>query len=108
DLAAFWAGWCARVSANRAVCPVTLRVAPELLPHLPEYFGPGVLAEVAPSDPGGWQTLTLHFEQLEEARMRLLALGRAVEVLEPLALRLSLVDFARQIVDFYAARAAAE
>ncbi len=102
DLAAFWQAWCARVSANRATYPVTLRVAPALRPHLPEYFGPGALAGAAPPDAAGWQTLTLHFEHLEEARMRLLALGRAVEVVEPLALRLSLVDFARQIVDFYA------
>ncbi|MGZ9223435.1 MAG: WCX domain-containing protein [Anaerolineales bacterium] len=35
------------------------------------------------------------------ARTRLLGLGRAVEVLEPEALRRSLVDFAEQIVGFY-------
>lgn len=104
DLATEWAKWCARVSANRADYPVTLRISPALLPHLPLHFGPGVieqLASAAPPDADGWQMLTLHFEYLEEARMRLLAFGRAVEVVEPLALRLSLVDMAQQIVAFY-------
>jgi hypothetical protein len=38
------------------------------------------------------------------ARDRLLGFGRAIEVLAPEPLRLSLVDFARQIVDLYAGR----
>jgi predicted DNA-binding transcriptional regulator YafY len=32
----------------------------------------------------------------------ILGFGRAAEVLEPEALRLSVIDFARQIVEFYA------
>ncbi len=39
---------------------------------------------------------------LEAARERILGFGRAVEVLEPQALRKSIVDFATQIVTFYA------
>jgi hypothetical protein len=35
------------------------------------------------------------------ARERILGLGRAIEVLAPEPLRLSVIDFARQIVDFY-------
>jgi hypothetical protein len=42
------------------------------------------------------------FESLEAARDSLLGLGRAVEVLDPIALRMSLVDFAKQIVAGYA------
>ena len=45
--------------------------------------------------------LTLPFESLENARDRILALGRSVEVLEPEALRASVIDFAEQIVKFY-------
>jgi predicted DNA-binding transcriptional regulator YafY len=52
-------------------------------------------------DEQGWRRLELKFESFEEARSQLLAYGRAVEVLEPQALRLSLVDFAQQIVNFY-------
>jgi predicted DNA-binding transcriptional regulator YafY len=45
--------------------------------------------------------VTLPFEGLVEARSRLLGYGRAVEVLQPEALRLSLSDFARQIATLY-------
>ena len=45
--------------------------------------------------------LDLPFESFVAARTRLLGLGRAVEVLEPEALRRSLIDFAAQVMDFY-------
>jgi predicted DNA-binding transcriptional regulator YafY len=46
--------------------------------------------------------MSLWFTSFEEARGRLLGYGRALEVVEPLALRLSVADYARQIVDVYA------
>jgi predicted DNA-binding transcriptional regulator YafY len=76
------------------------------MPWFPLYLDAQVkdTVEVAgPADPGGWVTLRLAFETFEDARTRLLGLGRAIEVLEPRALRESVVDFARQIVDFYGA-----
>jgi predicted DNA-binding transcriptional regulator YafY len=45
--------------------------------------------------------VSLQFERFEEARRRLLGYGRAVEVLEPDALRKSIKDYAWQIVDLY-------
>jgi predicted DNA-binding transcriptional regulator YafY len=104
DLVAFWEGWCARRREHRTSYPVTVRVAPALLPALPHYFGEGIrgrITRAGPPDREGWVTLVVPFEGLEAARARLLGLGRAVEVLAPDALRLSLVDFAQQIVDFY-------
>jgi hypothetical protein len=41
------------------------------------------------------------FETFWSARNIILSLGRAVEVLEPIALRRTVIDFARQIVDLY-------
>lgn len=38
---------------------------------------------------------------LNRARTRILGLGRAIEVLEPLSLRMSVIDFARQIDVLY-------
>jgi predicted DNA-binding transcriptional regulator YafY len=52
-------------------------------------------------DKNGWQTLTLTFESLEAARARILGYGGAVEVLEPLALRRSVMDFAAQTLSRY-------
>ena len=105
DLAAFWESWCARQEENRPSYPVTVRASPALIPLLPLYFGERIheaLVQAGPPDAEGWITLTLPFERLEAARERILGFGRAVEVLEPAALRQSVVDFARQIVAFYA------
>jgi len=105
DLAAFWKAWCAGREESRPSYPVTARVAPDLIPLLPLYFGDRIrdtIAQAGPPDAEGWITLTLPFERLEAARERILGFGRAVQVLEPEALRKSVIDFATQIVDFYA------
>jgi predicted DNA-binding transcriptional regulator YafY len=104
DLATFWKGWCADYEGSRPSYPVLARVSPGLAPYLPLVFGDPIreaTAQAGLPDAEGWLTLTLPFETFEAARMRILGLGRAVEVLEPLALRKSVVDFAAQIVDFY-------
>jgi predicted DNA-binding transcriptional regulator YafY len=104
DLAAFWKSWCAEFEENRPTFPVTARISPALLPHLPRIFGNRIqpaLARAASPDAEGWVTLVLPFETFEAARNQILTLGRAVEILAPEALRLSVVDYATQIVDFY-------
>jgi len=104
DLGKFWKGWCAEYEEGRIRYMVTARVAPDLVPQLPYYFGDrfqALIAQAAPPDAEGWITLTLPFESLEAARARMLGFGRAVEVLAPEALRKSMVDFAAQITDFY-------
>ena len=107
NLADFWAAWCADFEVSRPYFPVTARVAPELVPHLPGMFGESfrqVIARAAAPGEDGWLTLVLPFETFEAARSRILALGRAVEVLEPEALRCSVIDFARQTLSVYNAR----
>jgi predicted DNA-binding transcriptional regulator YafY len=99
DLAAFWRAWCLGYEQERESYPVLVRVSPRIRPLLRLYFGQVELPAPAAGDE--WQTITLRFESLEAARGKLLAAGRAVEVLEPEALRCSLVDFAQQIVEFY-------
>ncbi|NLX09152.1 MAG: YafY family transcriptional regulator [Chloroflexi bacterium] len=104
DLAAFWQAWSAEFEENRANYPVTVRAAPDLIALLPLYFGEAVRAQIVqagPPDAGGWLILTLPFDRLEPARDRILGFGRAIEVLAPEALRLSVIDYAQQIVAFY-------
>ncbi len=103
DLARFWENWCAEYEMNRPSYPVRVRVSPALLPHLPNAFGDraDLLTQASPPDDEGWVTLTLPFEDIHSARGHILGFGRAVEVLEPEALRKSVVDFAEQIVGFY-------
>jgi predicted DNA-binding transcriptional regulator YafY len=103
DLAAFWQTWCAEREQRDTAYPVTLRVAPNLVPALPMYFDSvrDKIGQTAP-DADGWITLELAFESLTAARDRLLSFGRGVEVIRPLALRKSIQDYAEQIVALYA------
>jgi predicted DNA-binding transcriptional regulator YafY len=107
NLASFWKKWTADYEESRPEFSVTARVAPNLLSDLTRYFGDRT-AKLAPFDQTraipdhqGWLTITLAFEDFQTARDRILGLGRAIEVLEPEALRLSVIDFATQIVQFY-------
>jgi predicted DNA-binding transcriptional regulator YafY len=103
-LEAFWQAWCRDYESLPPFC-ARVRVAPEALPMLGEYLGDrarGRLSQKSTPDPDGWVTLDLPFESFVTARTRLLGFGRAVQVLEPEALRRSLIDFAEQIVKFYA------
>jgi predicted DNA-binding transcriptional regulator YafY len=86
---------------------VLVRAAPELLTGLAAHFGEAVRDQIAQAVPDdqGWVGLRLNFEYFEEARTRLLGYGRALEVLAPHPLRLSLIDYASQITAFYQERA---
>jgi predicted DNA-binding transcriptional regulator YafY len=113
DLAVFWAAWRAEREGDRTRYAAAVRFSPELAPWLPQIFGSSIQAQIDAAacdeadgdetarDRAGWITLTLSFDSLETARSRLLALGAAVEVLAPLPLRLSLADYAAQVVALY-------
>jgi predicted DNA-binding transcriptional regulator YafY len=55
----------------------------------------------AVTDEQGRVQIDVVFESLEEARARCLSLGCAVEVLMPEALRMSIIDYADQILRVY-------
>jgi hypothetical protein len=103
DLEGSWKALCDQVEMNRSTYPVRLRVSPALLPYLLNYLGErsrGIPYQSEP-DAEGWVTLVLPFEYEWEARTFILGWGRAVEVLEPEVLRLSVMDYAEQILNFY-------
>ena len=104
DLVSFWNGWCAENEGTWPHYPVTVRISPALVAELSLHFGDGVrnqITEARLPDSQGWITLTLVFESLSSARGRILGCGGAIQVLEPEALRLSVADFALQIVTLY-------
>jgi predicted DNA-binding transcriptional regulator YafY len=103
DLAKFWQSWCDGVEQDRPRYEVTLRLAPHFVPMAPHYLGAEVRAAIdqATPDRQGRVKIAVTFESLEEARARCLSLGYAVEVLEPEALRVSIIDYAEQIRRVY-------
>ncbi len=104
DLVAFWEAWASRYERFLSTFTATVRVAEEFIPELPMYFGQSIhtkIVEAGPPDQDGWIRVELQFESFGAARARLLGFGRCVEVLEPEALRLSVLDFAEQIVSLY-------
>jgi predicted DNA-binding transcriptional regulator YafY len=104
NLAEFWQQWCADFENSRPRYEVQALVSPTLadrLPHILQNKQPDLLNMPPKLGKEGWRLMTLTFESFEVARTRLLGFGGAVEVLEPLALRYSLVDYAKQIVGKY-------
>jgi predicted DNA-binding transcriptional regulator YafY len=103
NLADFWEDWCAQIEAQPPFV-VRVRLSPQVLSDLRYTLGeryPLPNTKNISPDPDGWLTLELNFESIQAARTSLLGLGRAVEVMEPEALRKSVIDFAEQIVEFY-------
>ena len=103
DLSEFWEEWCEEYESQPPFI-AEVRISGQLIPML--RFLPGgryPISEVDLSnqDKDGWVKANLKFESFHAARTTLLGLGRAVEVLGPEALRKSLVDFAKQVVDLY-------
>jgi predicted DNA-binding transcriptional regulator YafY len=97
DLPAFWETWRQEFEASRPEYIVKVRASPTLAQILS-----GNRPQTLPNPPysqemTGWLEIDLSFENLEAARTQLLGYGGALEVLEPLALRHSLIDFASQI-----------
>lgn len=105
DLAGFWHAWCEEYEASRPHYTVIASVSPTLNKVLPKVLGrqPITFSSPPPEAQPGWQTVTLTFESFEDARSRILGLGSAIQVIEPLALRTSIMDFAEQTLKVYRA-----
>ena len=102
DLALFWQAWCVENQDTRARFEVTVRISVELRPYMTSVYGNALMVEETGADQkDGWTYWQLTFENFDEARGRILALGRAIEVVDPISLRLSVFDFAQQISEMY-------
>jgi predicted DNA-binding transcriptional regulator YafY len=103
DLINFWRKWVADYEANLQKYPVTLNIGPDLVPTLSFILGEGVrpLIEKDKPDADGWRILDYTFERVEEARMFVLWMGASAEVIAPEELRLSVLNFATEIIAHY-------
>lgn len=105
-LDAFWKKYCQRVEEHRSYYAVTVRLHRDTLPELERITEQH--ADLLQPEPGGLQTdetvdVRLRFISLLHARNRLMGFGGAIEVIQPKALRLSMADFAEQIIQKYRA-----
>lgn len=112
DLVAYWQKYCQAQNKNRPKYPVLATVDEALLPLLPWYLGNdlpfsivgGKKTEDSPGSSSGTYgrvNIVITFEFFEQALRALLAMGRAVEIIEPIALRVSIIDYAEQILSVY-------
>jgi predicted DNA-binding transcriptional regulator YafY len=104
DLGEFWTTWAATYEANRWYFPVTLRVMTEALPELERALGRHIRRASDSEQGSTFIDVEMAFDGFEHARAALLAYGGAVAVIGPDALRLSIADFARRIVETYEPR----
>lgn len=99
-----WMEWCREYEGRRPIFSVKVKVSPQLINKLRLYLGESGRYEVFETDShveSDWTVATVYYENFFRARESILSMGRAVEVLEPEALKLSVIDFAQQIVDHY-------
>jgi len=100
DLDVFWEQWCRENELNRPSYPVVVRILPGLAKDIDHFLGKR-LQYIGEPDQSGRVMLELNFEYHEQARNELLHFGGAIEVLSPTALRFSVKDFAKQILNVY-------
>jgi len=103
DLPAYWTAWCHDFEASLNQYPVRLRVAPETAQIMEQFWGGDVRhqIEAATPDQDGWRQITLNYDTIESARSSLIALGPAVEILDPPDLREAVIQLAASILSFY-------
>jgi len=104
DLSVYWKTWCVDYEKFMDMFTATVRVSPGFISELPRYFGSAIQTQIdqaKPTDKDGCTRLDLKFKSLEAARDRILGFGQGVEVLKPLALRISIKDYAEQILSLY-------
>ena len=99
DLAEYWKDWCAEHDSSLHRYKILVRVTSTLAQILADQR-PSTLM-TPPMQNNSWQELTLEYETFEEARRMVMSYGGAIEVLEPLALRRSVQDFAQQTLSLY-------
>jgi predicted DNA-binding transcriptional regulator YafY len=107
DLALWWAESTAAYERSAERVEVTLRVAPGREDVLLEVLGEATIAraeDVVADDPEGWRHIRVSLEWPRRARFRLLGLGSAAEVIEPLDLREAVVREARSVIERAEAR----
>lgn len=105
DLAAYWEQSAAQFVASLPSHEAVLRASPAAQPQLRHGGRFTRVEEVGPPGEDGWRRVRLRYETQEEGCEFALGFGPEVEVLEPLELRLRVIEQAQATARFYASRA---
>ncbi len=104
NLKQFWKDWCNQLVEQFSSFEVRLLVPLQLKTHIANLVKKGKVPifpyTIDFTDPK-WSEVILYFESFEEARNKLLIFGGAVKVIEPIALKYSLIDYAEQVLNAY-------
>jgi predicted DNA-binding transcriptional regulator YafY len=101
DLASFWQDWSSKSGVAVQAFEVQLLVTDWGLAYLQKGLVNVHVEFVDEGDQDGWRLANLRFPSFEDARRTILGMGGSVRVVSPDALRFSVRDFARQILDQY-------
>jgi predicted DNA-binding transcriptional regulator YafY len=103
DLAQYWQSWSHEFSATLPQYLVKVRVEQAAIPDVISILGQGVALRLEQADRENSSAayLSLTYDSLEHARSRLLAFGSLLEVIEPLELRETIIDYASRIISMY-------
>ncbi|HEY94230.1 MAG TPA: YafY family transcriptional regulator [Dehalococcoidia bacterium] len=104
NLGAFWTNWCEHQKGFHSSITVTVLLSPLLHRYLSYNFDRDLIQRIISRDKPegkGRVKANLLFDTFEEARTYLLGMGNSIEVLEPESLRLSIMDYAEQIIKLY-------
>ncbi|MCC7451061.1 MAG: YafY family transcriptional regulator [Anaerolineae bacterium] len=97
DLPQFWAKSSQDFVANLPRYPAVLRVHPDWIERIPNWWRFGRVEHVDPPDETGWYMVRVTFEVLDEAAGSVLACGPYAQVIEPDELRQQVQAWARAI-----------
>jgi predicted DNA-binding transcriptional regulator YafY len=104
DLPSYWEASCRQFEEENYYkhppYQAVFKVHPAAYWYFPGYLE-GRYEQIEAADEAGWVTLRLTVDSMEEARMRALGLGAYVRVIAPDALRASIIETARAVVEFY-------
>ncbi|UCD09204.1 MAG: WYL domain-containing protein, partial [Dehalococcoidales bacterium] len=105
NLGEFWDKWCKRQKGFQSPISIKVLITPLLSRYLSYNLDRDFIQRIinrSEPDQNGFVQADLIFETFEEARTYILGMGNSIEVLEPESLRLSIMDYARQITETYA------
>ena len=105
ELAGYWRGWLAELAERVYTLEVVVRVAPWVMPFLPQVLQTVTLEKPGmppgPADADGWRTITLAFESAYHATLDLLRFGPDLEVISPPEVIERMRETARAVAGLY-------